>query len=265
MNEPHVMKTPFDNCCRGVMFFLGLSIGLPGMALASLLHRLGAESSGPARYDVLPSSRILRRERNEYCYCFRTVDRARWICSTQNRSYSGAMDKLPARVSLIRLTPKKTGSWLGSPFRFRACGQSGMMLSELLPGLAQHADEITLIRIDGQRAFQSRAGNLVLQHRNHDARTSLDGLVDHLRSRFGNARPAGICRDLESERTARRWGSELFERLATTGLPGLRHASGRNACARPEADGPAQAAQGRLNLLRELNRQHSMPVRINLN
>src|SRR5215212_5604934 len=41
---------------------------------------------------------------------------------------------------------KQAGKLLKSPFEFKARGQSGMMLSELLPKTAGIADEITLIR-----------------------------------------------------------------------------------------------------------------------
>jgi hypothetical protein len=38
------------------------------------------------------------------------------------------------------------GKLLGSPFKFKKCGQSGMELSEILPHTAKIADDITLIR-----------------------------------------------------------------------------------------------------------------------
>lgn len=41
---------------------------------------------------------------------------------------------------------KQAGKLLKSPYAFRACGQSGMVLSELLPHTGKIADEITLIR-----------------------------------------------------------------------------------------------------------------------
>ena len=51
---------------------------------------------------------------------------------------------------------KKTGVWLGSPFKFHPHGQSGMELSELLPELGKHADEIAVIR------------SMVSEHENHE-------------------------------------------------------------------------------------------------
>ncbi len=41
---------------------------------------------------------------------------------------------------------KQVGNVLGSPYLFRQCGESGMVLSELLPHTARIADDITLIR-----------------------------------------------------------------------------------------------------------------------
>jgi hypothetical protein len=40
----------------------------------------------------------------------------------------------------------QTGNLLGSPYRFRRCGRSGIELSELLPHTARIVDELTLIR-----------------------------------------------------------------------------------------------------------------------
>lgn len=41
---------------------------------------------------------------------------------------------------------KQVGNVLGSPYSFRQCGESGLVLSELLPHTARIADDITLIR-----------------------------------------------------------------------------------------------------------------------
>lgn len=44
------------------------------------------------------------------------------------------------------LTERPTGGLLPSPFRFQHCGQSGIPVSELLPFLQQHADDLCVIR-----------------------------------------------------------------------------------------------------------------------
>src|SRR5690606_18716322 len=44
------------------------------------------------------------------------------------------------------VTERPTGGLLPSPFRFRRCGESGVPVSELLPKLSQHIDDICVIR-----------------------------------------------------------------------------------------------------------------------
>lgn len=50
------------------------------------------------------------------------------------------------RGKVETLSPAGSGNLLGSPFEFRPAGQSGMMLSELIPHISSIADDITLIR-----------------------------------------------------------------------------------------------------------------------
>jgi Protein of unknown function (DUF1501) len=46
------------------------------------------------------------------------------------------------RFAFIKGTPQL----LGSPFNFKRCGESGNELSELLPNLSEHADDIAIVR-----------------------------------------------------------------------------------------------------------------------
>src|SRR5690606_22936026 len=43
-------------------------------------------------------------------------------------------------------TERKTGALFASPFRFGKYGESGLDVSELFPHVAQHADELCVIR-----------------------------------------------------------------------------------------------------------------------
>jgi hypothetical protein len=52
----------------------------------------------------------------------------------------------PGGVKVETLSPAGSGNLLGSPFAFRPAGQSGMLLSELIPHIASIADDITLVR-----------------------------------------------------------------------------------------------------------------------
>lgn len=40
----------------------------------------------------------------------------------------------------------QNGTTMASPFRFSACGQSGLMISELFPELSKHADDLCIVR-----------------------------------------------------------------------------------------------------------------------
>ncbi|HBH52807.1 MAG TPA: DUF1501 domain-containing protein [Planctomycetaceae bacterium] len=52
----------------------------------------------------------------------------------------------PGGVKVETLSPAGSGNLLGSPFEFRPAGQSGMLLSELIPHIASIADDLTLVR-----------------------------------------------------------------------------------------------------------------------
>lgn len=50
------------------------------------------------------------------------------------------------RGKVETLSPGASGNLLGSPFKFRPAGESGMLLSELIPHISSIADDITLVR-----------------------------------------------------------------------------------------------------------------------
>ena len=63
------------------------------------------------------------------------------------------------RLAFIRQRPKL----LGTRFRFRRCGRSGMEMSELLPHLSDVADELTLIKSVRTEQFNHAPAQLMLQ------------------------------------------------------------------------------------------------------
>lgn len=52
----------------------------------------------------------------------------------------------PGSSKVETLSPSASGNLLGSPFEFRPAGQSGLLLSELIPHTASIADDIVLVR-----------------------------------------------------------------------------------------------------------------------
>ncbi len=62
------------------------------------------------------------------------------------------------------LTERPTGGLLPSPFRFRPCGESGVPVSELLPKLSQHIDDVCVLR--SMHADNPNHGPALLQMNN---------------------------------------------------------------------------------------------------
>jgi Protein of unknown function (DUF1501) len=62
------------------------------------------------------------------------------------------------------LTERRTGGLLPSPFQFRQCGQSGLPVSELLPQLSEHIDDICVLR--SMHADNPNHGPALLQMNN---------------------------------------------------------------------------------------------------
>jgi uncharacterized protein (DUF1501 family) len=257
MNEPHVMKTPIRQLLSRRDVLSRLSVGLPGLALASLLPPLaGAEGSGSARYNVLPKQPHFAPRAKRVLLLFQNGGPSQMDLFDPKPELQRREGQTPGEGFVNTVDPKKTGAWLGSPFRFKASGQSGMMLSELLPGLAQHADDITLIR------------SMVSEHSNHEqaiwyfntgttmpGRPSMGSWITYALGSETQDLPAFVAI------------------LNPTGLPvdGVRNFSNgwlppvyqgfaMRAEGTPVLDlkpaGPTQAAGGRLNLLRDLNRRH---------
>lgn len=128
---------PVANSRRGFLNACGLGFG--SMALATMLHREGAAAGqphfaprakrviylhmigAPSHLDLFDDKPQLRKYHNEPCPAELTKDR--------DFAFIG-----------------KTSTLAGSPWSFSRHGQSGQSLSELLPHLAEVADDLAIIR-----------------------------------------------------------------------------------------------------------------------
>jgi uncharacterized protein (DUF1501 family) len=257
MSEPHVITTPIRELLSRRDVLSRLGIGLPGLALASLLPSLpAAEISGPARYDVLPKQPHFTPGAKRVLLLFQNGGPSQMDLFDPKPELQRRDGQRPGEGYINTVDPKKTGAWLGSPFQFRACGQSGMMLSELLPGLAQHADDITLIR------------SMVSEHSNHEqaiwyfntgttmpGRPSMGSWITYALGSETQELPAFVA--ILNPKGLPVDGVRNF---SNGWLPPVYQGFAMRAEGTPVLDlkpaGPAQAAEGRLNLLRELNRRH---------
>ncbi|HEV3020845.1 MAG TPA: DUF1501 domain-containing protein [Pirellulales bacterium] len=133
-------------------FLAANALGIGSIALAWLLNedRLLAEPSRPelepTKFDLLPKPP-------------HAPPRARAMISLFMQGGPSHIDLFDPKPKLNQLdgqgfpgevqydnAAQASAKVLGSPWNFRRCGQSGIELSDLLPGLAQVADQITLIR-----------------------------------------------------------------------------------------------------------------------
>ncbi|MGA1368709.1 MAG: DUF1501 domain-containing protein [Blastocatellia bacterium] len=136
-------REPVENRRRALTrrhFFQQAGFGIGGLALASL-----SEATGQAALPVAPPPAKAKR----VIFLFMAGGPSQLDLFDPKpalNKYDGEPipEELIAgeRFAFIQGRPRL----LGSPFTFRAHGQSGQVMSNLLPGLAKHADDIAIIR-----------------------------------------------------------------------------------------------------------------------
>ena len=102
---------------------------------------------------------------------------------------------------LVRQGHAEAAGHAAAPFKQH--GNSGAWVSDLLPHIASVADDITLSERCLHRELQSRAGEVLHEHRLDAVRPAQHGLLGHLRHRQRIAGPAGISSCCNPDRAAR--------------------------------------------------------------
>ena len=247
-------------------FFSRLGSGAGAMALAMLLgERAKAEGARKAGFDLLPKSPYRRPVAKRVIYLFQNGGPSQVDLFDPKPELSRQDGKKPGSDFVNDVDAKKTGAWLGSPFRFQKHGQSGMELCELLPELGKHADEVALIR------------SMVSEHENHEqacchmhtgmpvaGRPTFGAWITYglgtenqnLPSYVALLDPGGLPVD-----GARNWSSGWMPPLFQ-GMPV--RATESSPILNLETKIPREAADARLQLLQTMNRQHHETHRDNL-
>ncbi|HJM63953.1 MAG: DUF1501 domain-containing protein [Roseibacillus sp.] len=114
--------------------------GFFGTAMAWMLARDGARAGG-----ITPSAHFPARAK--HCIFLFMVGGPSHIDTFDpkpvlNKRHGEDYDFKPAQG----VSQKGKGKLMGSPFKFQACGQSGIEVSELFPHLREHIDEMAVIR-----------------------------------------------------------------------------------------------------------------------
>jgi hypothetical protein len=140
--------------------FRRISLGVGGMALASIRGDAWASGAAPMKFDVLPRPPHFPPKAKRIILLFQNGGPSHVDLFDPKPELSKRNGEKPgAAFRKERLTTgddEEIRAWLGSPFKFDRHGQSGMELCELFPCLAGHADGISLIR------------SMVTDHENHE-------------------------------------------------------------------------------------------------
>src|SRR5438552_390464 len=145
------MKEPADSLREMTRrhFFKQSGCGIGALALAALLNDKLFASSAPSDDRSAPQGLHFAPKAKSIIYLFMAGAPSQldlFDAKPKLKQYDG--QNIPEefikgeRFAFIKGTPKL----LGSPFNFKRCGQSGAEISDLLPHLARHADEIALVR-----------------------------------------------------------------------------------------------------------------------
>jgi hypothetical protein len=234
--------------------FERIGSGLGGIAIGSLL----AESAHAARldFDLLPKHPHFQPKAKRVIMLFQNGGPSQVDLFDPKPELVRRQGEKPGEGYVNPVDVKKTGSWLGSPFRFARHGQCGMELSELIPETASHADEIALVR------------SMVTDHSNHEQAiwNFNTGVVQAGRPALGSWVVYGLGTENQSlpAYVAILHPNGLpvdgIRNFSSGWLPEAYHGLPMRAAQTPvvnlEVRGNPAAASGRLDLLQQMNRDH---------
>ncbi|NOT63034.1 MAG: DUF1501 domain-containing protein, partial [Acidobacteria bacterium] len=143
--------------------------GIAGVAFADLLNRNGvlAQSKSPLAPKAPHFPTKVKAVISIFCYGgvsqVDTFDPKPALLKYQGETMTG--------VGEVRATMGTPGGLMPSPWQFKKHGQCGMEISELFPHVAQHADDLALIRsmtalspAHGPALFQMNTGSILAGH-----------------------------------------------------------------------------------------------------
>jgi hypothetical protein len=228
--------------------------GLSGIALGSLLAE-SARASG-FQFDLLPKQPHFPAKAKRVIMLFQNGGPSQVDLFDPKPELVKRQGEKPGDGYVNPVDPKKTGTWLGSQFRFSRHGQCGMELSELIPETAKHADDIALVR------------SMVTDHSNHEQAiwNFNTGVVQAGRPAMGSWVVYGLGTENQSlpAYVAILHPNGLpvdgIRNFSSGWLPEAYHGLPMRADGTPvinlEPRGNQAAGSDRLELLRQLNREH---------
>ena len=169
----------------------------------------------------------------------------------------------PGQKKVETLSPSASGNLLGSPFAFRPAGQSGMLLSELIPHISSIADDIVLVRSMTTESVCHETA-LRIAHSGHPLATDRPSLGSWLTYGLGSSNlnlPAFVVlpdpRGLPINGTLNWSAGWLPAQHQGTPFNSGELSSAPVLNLRTPSRIPAEARRRQLELVEQLNRQHA--------
>jgi len=243
--------------------FSRVSTGFAGLALAALMGEFDSRSAAraieldrPATFDLFPKPPHYRQRASSVIQLF----------MPGGPSHVDLFDPKPELEKRDGQDPpaeitdeeKVTNKLLKSPFKFAKHGQSGLEISEVMPHLARHADDIAVIR------------SMFSEHRNHEQAMWMlhSGMITSGRPTIGSWATYGLGAENQNlpafvvlndlgglptnamQNWTSGWLPPLYQGtpLRSEGMPVLN--------LRPKQPRPEAVEQGRREFLSKLNARH---------
>ena len=236
-----------------------LSSGFGYLAFSSLATMAAAEETKPASTSPLaPKSPHFPP----------TAKRVIFLCMRGGPSHLDTFDYKPELIKHHGETGKFRGQLLKSPWEFQQHGKSGLWISELLPEISQHADEMCLLRgmhtdqpVHPRAMTQLHTGNAQFVRPSLGAWT-LYGLGTE------NASMPGFISIGQARGAAQNFGSAflpaIYQGTSLSNSGGRRNNSGRRRMASSESLVPdirnprltSQQQQQQLDFIQKLNQEN---------
>lgn len=254
--DGHVKFMPVRQMLTRRGFLEQISTGLGGIAFFSLLSDAMGATNGP-QFDLLPKRPHSPSKAKRVILLFQNGGPSHMDLFDPKPELGKRHGEKPGGEFAKTIDAKRMGQgWMGSPFRFSRCGRSGMELSELIPRLAPHADDIALIR------------SMVTVHSNHEQAiwNFNTGLIQPGRPSLGSWVVYGLGTENQnlpayvSILNPKGLPVDGVRNFSSGWLPPVYQGMGMRAEGTPVINlvprGTTEAIGGRLDLLRQLNRAH---------
>ncbi|ELP35975.1 protein containing DUF1501 [Rhodopirellula baltica SWK14] len=196
------------------------SMGFGGVALAALMNEAAADHAGHGVHHPAKAKNVIFLYMDGGPSQIDTFDPKPLLTKMDGREPG----------DLFRVEPTQfnnNGKVLGSPWKFKQHGESGIPVSSLFPHVAGCVDELAVVRSMVSEFSEHTFANYFFAHRKWIAGTSKHGCLGQLRFGVGVQQPSRVC-GLERRFDSSRWTGLFWQRFPAGHLPGIRLSATRH-------------------------------------